>query len=609
MIVELAGAPGAGKSALQPEVVRELRSLGFSAQAADTAVMECLDRSRLARAVAPLGRSQPARLRSIAVDAADGMAVLLTRPALTGRVLLSVLRSPVGGGHRALLARRFLVVAARERFLRRLLRSGEAVVIDEGLLHRVVNVFAWRERVTEREVRAYVAGIRPLPHLILLLEVRPDVARRRLSERGLPARLRGLPPAAADGFLARAAWALDVAADEAVRRGATVLRIATDEGLEQVQARLAEAVRAAVPAIDATTPRYVPSLPFEVPRPDRALGRRRAQRRPVTFPLEAVLAELGLRPAGRIRRLAAGRSDVVAVDTHRGEVVVKRYRDAVDEGAIAGEHSVLRELAAQRFPSPRLIEAAGGETLVRHPSGRYAAFVALTGYRPLHTLTALPGTSRRLAGDAGRTLATLHARLRGFVPAGANPDGLAGWDGPRIRPIEWYVERLRAGAQPDGPDSAVLERAARRLVRVEAIVQDSAPRSAVIHGDYGPYNLLVRPGDQIVVSDFELTRIDWLLTDLATALPRFAASRVGFSGRRAKAFLAGYAAYGDLSEEERRLIPIVLEYLSLRRAAVCLGRLQSNGEERWLAEARARLRLAHSLAAGSHPLARLALDR
>ncbi|HXG39600.1 MAG TPA: phosphotransferase, partial [Candidatus Limnocylindrales bacterium] len=150
------------------------------------------------------------------------------------------------------------------------------------------------------------------------------------------------------------------------------------------------------------------------------------------------------------------------------------------------------------------------------------------------------------------------------------------------------------------------DRVARRLAELDALLAAAEPARTVVHGDFGPYNLLVRAGAPIVVVDFELARIDWRLTDLATALPRFAANRFRFSSRRAARFLAGYERRRPLGPSERALLPGVLEYLSLRRASVCWSRYAEDGRVAWLEEAAARAVLARALEAGRHPLAELA---
>ena len=101
------------------------------------------------------------------------------------------------------------------------------------------------------------------------------------------------------------------------------------------------------------------------------------------------------------------------------------------------------------------------------------------------------------------------------------------------------------------------------------------------------------------------------MVDIATALPRFAASRVGFADDRFQAFLAGYRAASKVPIGELDRLQAVLEYLSLRRAAVCLARSVETAEPRWASEARARIGIAERLADGTHPLARAGkgLDR
>jgi Ser/Thr protein kinase RdoA (MazF antagonist) len=129
-------------------------------------------------------------------------------------------------------------------------------------------------------------------------------------------------------------------------------------------------------------------------------------------------------------------------------------------------------------------------------------------------------------------------------------------------------------------------------------------RSSVIHGDFGPYNLLVRRGHPVVMADFELARNDWRLVDVVTALPRFARSRMGFSRYRAEALLRGYRSVDPEIDAELPYAPSLLEFLQLRFAAVSLERSTTDGG-RSLVRARSALLEARSLQAGTHPVARL----
>ena len=119
----------------------------------------------------------------------------------------------------------------------------------------------------------------------------------------------------------------------------------------------------------------------------------------------------------------------------------------------------------------------------------------------------------------------------------------------------------------------------------------------MIHGDYGPYNLLLKPGAPVVVLDFELARLDWRVVDVAKAMQQFALTRKGIRPARAHRFVSSYAARTSFEEAERRLIPDVWLFLTLRRVIVCWDRHATTGEGRWLREAGRKLALAEAIRA------------
>jgi Ser/Thr protein kinase RdoA (MazF antagonist) len=96
----------------------------------------------------------------------------------------------------------------------------------------------------------------------------------------------------------------------------------------------------------------------------------------------------------------------------------------------------------------------------------------------------------------------------------------------------------------------------------------------------------------VVILDFELARLDWRLTDIATALPSFARSRLGFSLPKMRAFVAGYRARCTVEADELALLPDVWRFLTLRRLIVCWQRFYDTHARRWLDEAAQRLALA-----------------
>jgi Ser/Thr protein kinase RdoA (MazF antagonist) len=156
--------------------------------------------------------------------------------------------------------------------------------------------------------------------------------------------------------------------------------------------------------------------------------------------------------------------------------------------------------------------------------------------------------------------------------------------GGRWRELDWYFSRLERCA--DSP-LAVFNRVAQspagnetsrhpvtagwireRLEALDELLRRARLERVIAHGDYGPYNLLFRRGSPVVVLDFELARLDWRLTDLSAALFYFAHGRAGFHWKKMRWFLDGYRSVAEVSTDEMEHLPLVWQFLTLRRLIV-----------------------------------------
>jgi Ser/Thr protein kinase RdoA (MazF antagonist)/ribose 1,5-bisphosphokinase PhnN len=618
-IAELVGPVGAGKSTLLRHLERALRERGVMTLPPALAVDRGLGRSAVGPLVRPLlGRPGTAPVtRQLLVDLPYGLWTMVRRPRLGLSVARALLGSPLPWWHRRLILRLWLEVAGREAFVRSRLAPGEALVFDEGLVHRAVNLFAWQPAATAGAVISYLTRA-PRPDLVVVVAASPEVAAERIATRGLPKRLRGRDDVQVAEFLQRARQVLDTTETWLAASGVPMVRIENAGPLDTVPSILDERLRALLGTPSAGVPPAVTQAPpFEprfggLPRPlaRRLPGRRRSAPLPRDAVVD-VLARLGLASIAPGRAIAGGRGTSTVVATDRGPVLVKRYKPSVDEGSLRGEHAILRRLELADFAAPRLVEGPAGETFVERSDGLYAAFHYLDGYRRADARMLIGSDPRHLAWTAGATLGALHATLDGFVPPTVSPNGFRSMTGSRVRDLGWYLGRLdvaiKASAIQDDDDRVRLlvaraEAIAEELERLDAVLAASDPERGVIHGDYGPYNLLVRQGRPLTVVDFELARLDWRLTDLVTALPRFAARRSGSSRDRAFAFATGYLAHCAMRPAELERLPEVGAYLALRRAVVCWARWADTADRQWLAEAIEKMDLAWAYREARHPL-------
>lgn len=581
MIVELAGPVGAGKSAVAEALPEALRERGLAAS-------QLNDIARLTRPRTWLWNARFA----------------LAHPRLMWSAWRAVFRAPIPWWHRRLILGLVLGAGGRIDFARSRVPKEHVVLVDEGLVHRSVNLFGWSPRPSTESVRSYI-GLVPLPDALIYVEADPGAEYKRAVARGVPKRLAGRSEREVAAFV-RQAREVSTAAVEAVeaRGGAAVVRVKNRQSLRRAVGSAATATRRLADSAGATKApdaAFRPAGPL-IQRPDRLIARRVAggSRSVPKEQLVAVLERYGLAMQGRPRTLSApgSRGATALVRTAGGEVVVKRYKDGVEDSALAIEHVVLDTLAKCGFPAPRLRKAAEGETSVSLDGSRFAVTDAVRGYRHPHELVMTQHDRQQLGVIAGTLLADLHRTLEATEVPPAGSLGFAKRGGPRVRDVEWHTNRLATAPAP----RRVRAWADAALWRLSETFEAEDISLTVVHGDYGPYNLLVRAGRVPVLVDFELARLDWRLVDLATGLSWYAQRRRGFDVDCARRMLDAYRAASGTPESELLRIPEMLAFLALQRAVVAWTRTGGDDAPRWDSEARHRIILAEDLLAGNHPM-------
>ncbi len=583
--IELAGAVGSGKSTLAPLIVERLVQQGVDAVLATDALAEVRGRRR-----------------RWLVDVPAGFAFAVRRPRLMLIAWRSLARSPTDGSHRRRILGLVLRLGARLRFLDARIGPGRTVVVDEGFAQRTANVFGWRSTPpSDEELAAYLRAA-PLAELVVVVRTPAGEAARRAHARGLPARVGVKGAAEAARFMSNVETLVERIVGILRARGAAVVEIDNGSAAE---------VAASVVRLAATW-RAQPVPPSNL----RSLSRPRRSRvvRPISDADRQSLADacaaLGLRQATFVRPLgvATGRSGSALVSTLDGPMLVKRYKSTVDLEQVGVEHAVLRELARRDFPAPRLAADGDGPAYAEVGGRTYAAFHFEPGYRRADDRVTAPWRWTDETRAYGALLGALHRTLADFVPPAAGPLGSTDHAGPRARGHAWYLALLDrlTGAASTGAARDLATEIRGRLTEVDAELRGLALPRTGIHGDFGPYNLLVRPAGPILIVDFELARLDWRIADLATALPRFVRPIPVGRRRSMAAFMEGYRARSPLSDLELRSIPTVLAFLSLRRAAVCLGRDAERPSDALRSEARMKVELARRALAGTDPIAQVA---
>ena len=222
-------------------------------------------------------------------------------------------------------------------------------------------------------------------------------------------------------------------------------------------------------------------------------------------------------------------NDVYQVDTARGPLVLKLYRQGRDVAEVSWEAALAAHVAERGVPMVRAVPLADGRLAAVYdaPEGKRA--LVLWEWAP----GSLPGrtVTGRLAGDFGRTVAAFHAA----ADAGAPP-------APRARDLDApgpILERLRAAVEP--ADRELLDLLA-------AALPDRLGRAdldrGICHGDVSLDNVHA-DGDRLVLYDLDLAATDWRAADLTgvATTPWW------------PAFLAGYRTVRPFGDADLAALP------------------------------------------------------
>ncbi len=216
--LEIAGPIGAGKSSLVEPLARALRDRGVMARPMD--------------AVVPDRR---------ALHLLWSIAFAVRNPSLLARAAGAALQAPIPWWHRRIILGLALGVGGRTMAAGRRAATNEWVIVDEGLVHRAVNLYAWRSVVPQSEVRHYLATV-PEGNAVVIVQASPEVELERALRRGLPKRLVGRTPEEVRAFVTRAREIVLLSAEVMEGRGVRVLRVDSNSPAASAAAAVAEAL-------------------------------------------------------------------------------------------------------------------------------------------------------------------------------------------------------------------------------------------------------------------------------------------------------------------------------------------------------------------------------
>lgn len=194
--IEFSGLVGSGKTTLAETARNILEMKGYSPLDEFEAVQHCLERSLLGKTflvITPPGYHHRviACLYFWLIRRLCQLQFVIRYPLLSLHVYRSSkYRKTLTFNHRSLVLRRFFHLAAAYLFIVPRLKTNEVVVLDEGLVHRAINLYAWSTvQLDKEEIKKYIRLLPEVDHLFII-KVPQDVCKDRAEKRGFPKQLK-----------------------------------------------------------------------------------------------------------------------------------------------------------------------------------------------------------------------------------------------------------------------------------------------------------------------------------------------------------------------------------------------------------------------------------
>jgi thymidylate kinase len=229
MWIEFLGGVGSGKSSLATALKESFKIAEFPV----SSPQQVLD-ARLARSLPKsILYGRPGQVARRALLTAYQTRFSLKHPKLVWQAwhASQKLRN-LPGWHRKIIFSLFFEVAGLYETVSYKILPKSLIVVDEGLAHRSINLFAWRNTdLDPKEIQAYIEHLPKVP-LIILVCAPVQICLERAYKRGLPIRLRGKDSETIRRFVENSHTVASLAAETLTSHGRSVIKIENNSGLE-----------------------------------------------------------------------------------------------------------------------------------------------------------------------------------------------------------------------------------------------------------------------------------------------------------------------------------------------------------------------------------------
>jgi thymidylate kinase len=232
MIIEFIGGPGAGKTTLLPAVIEYLQQSDITGLSVVDAARPYAERTLVGKTVNFLA---PGSLRRPLLWQVFYYYSLLYRlrffakhPKLIRQVSSTQKRRPIPARERQPILYWFFHTTGYYEFLSAHLRPNEALIFDEGFIHRVVQMnVSDIEMPNPDQVLAYV-DLLPQPDLVIFVQSSPETCVNRIYSRGLRGRLLDKSREQITQFVANAHRVVNLAVEHAKTKGWNIIEVDND---------------------------------------------------------------------------------------------------------------------------------------------------------------------------------------------------------------------------------------------------------------------------------------------------------------------------------------------------------------------------------------------
>lgn len=320
-------------------------------------------------------------------------------------------------------------------------------------------------------------------------------------------------------------------------------------------------------------------IPY-LPRPSRIRAAMMAITRPAAIDLatiDRVTKAFGLSFHRQRNVKHNRRSRNLIIDTDHGRVVLKRYRPEWLPETVTCVHSTLTRLEELGRPGPRLLRTPEGKDWLNDGTSVYAMFAFIKGTSYAGTYL-LRKDRLWITAKAAKLLGDMHDSLADFTPTGSHHHGIEPESRLPRRDMAWHaamvdelIARADEIADDDGRELALRlgahsAKLLDTLARLDSALMDAQMPTTVIHGDFGIHNLIFNPSAQPIPIDFELSRLDWRVNDLISALGKHRFNRNEYDFESMRTFMAEYDRRFPLADRERELFAEAWAHYKLRAA-------------------------------------------